>query len=109
MGVPRTEAGALAGQSHHRHKTFRDTHCTGTSNPLVGQEQEKCGVPPIPSHQPSAAVIDITENMRGKIYILCCKMGEPRHSPHTPVLLAYYYLSLSHRVPVHGRGHFSRG
>ncbi|CAI8001807.1 Cilia- and flagella-associated protein 69 [Geodia barretti] len=59
MGVPRTDTGALA----------------GTSNPLVGQEQEKCGVPPIPSHQPSAAVIDITENMRAKIYILCCKMG----------------------------------
>lgn len=65
MGVPRGDTGTLAGTDR---------------NPLVGQEQEACGVPPIPSHQPSAAVIDITENMRAKIYILCCKMGEPVYS-----------------------------
>ena len=60
---------------------------TGTDrNPLVGAEQEACGVPPIPSHRPSAAVIDITENMRAKIYILCCKMGESMkyHAYSTP-------------------------
>ena len=47
----------------------------GTQQPLVGAEQNACGVPPIPSHCPSAAIIDVTENMRAKIYALCCKLG----------------------------------
>ena len=47
----------------------------GTQQPLVGAEQNACGVPPIPSHCPSASIIDVTENMRAKIYALCCKLG----------------------------------
>ena len=47
----------------------------GTQQPLVGAEQNACGVPPIPSHCPSASIIDITENMRAKVYALCCKLG----------------------------------
>lgn len=47
----------------------------GPFQPLMGVEQSASGVPPIPSRFPSAAVIDVTENMRAKIYILCCKMG----------------------------------
>lgn len=46
----------------------------GTFQPLMGAEQSACGVPPIPSHCPSAAVLDVSENMRAKIYALCCKM-----------------------------------
>lgn len=46
-----------------------------TQQPLVGAEQNACGVPPIPSHCPSAAIIDVTENMRAKVYALCCKLG----------------------------------
>lgn len=47
----------------------------GTQQPLVGADQSACGVPPIPSHCPSASIIDVTENMRAKIYALCCKLG----------------------------------
>lgn len=47
----------------------------GTQQPLVGAEQNVCGVPPIPSHCPSASIIDVTENMRAKIYALCYKLG----------------------------------
>ena len=46
-----------------------------TQQPLVGAEQNACGVPPIPSHCPSASIIDVTENMRAKVYALCCKLG----------------------------------
>lgn len=49
--------------------------CIGTEQPLMGAEQNSCGVPPIPTHCPSAAIIDVSENMRAKIYALCCKMG----------------------------------
>ena len=48
----------------------------GTSQPLMGVEQSTCGVAPLPTLTPSPAVTDITENMRAKIYALCCKMGE---------------------------------
>ena len=48
----------------------------GTFQPLMGAEQSACGVPPMPSHCPSAAVLDVSENMRAKIYALCCKMSE---------------------------------
>ncbi len=42
----------------------------------MGVEQSTCGVAPLPTLTPSPAVTDITENMRAKIYALCCKMGE---------------------------------
>ena len=94
MGVPRGDLGTLAGQTTLQVLHTLSVYATlsphlslisqptiplfsGTDrNPLVGHEQEACGVPPIPTHQPSASIIDITENMRAKIYILCCKMGE---------------------------------
>ena len=41
----------------------------------MGKEQNDCGMPPIATHCPSAAITDVTENMRAKIYTLCCKMG----------------------------------
>ncbi len=47
----------------------------GTVQPLVGSEQNARGIPPIPTNCPSAAITDVTENMRAKIYALCCKMG----------------------------------
>ena len=56
--------------------THVHTNSLGTLQPLMGVEQSACGVPPISSCCPSAAVIDITENMRAKIYTLCCKMGK---------------------------------
>lgn len=48
---------------------------TGTTLPLVGAEQNRQGMPPLPSNQPSPAIMDVTENMRAKIYALCTKLG----------------------------------
>ncbi|XP_064410355.1 cilia- and flagella-associated protein 69 [Latimeria chalumnae] len=43
--------------------------------PLVGQFQEEQGVIPLPASYPSAAVMDISENMRAKIYSIFCRLG----------------------------------
>lgn len=59
MGVPRGRVNTLA----------------GSFQPLVGVEQNASGMPPLPSHCPSAAVTDITDNTRAKIFALCSKMG----------------------------------
>ena len=47
----------------------------GSVQPLIGAQQSASGVPPIPTYCPSAAITDINENMRAKIYTLCLKMG----------------------------------
>ena len=48
---------------------------TGTTLPLVGAEQSRQGMSPLPTNQPSPAILDVTENMRAKIYALCTKLG----------------------------------
>ena len=48
---------------------------TGTTLPLVGAEQSRQGMPPLPANQPSPSIMDVTENMRAKIYALCTKLG----------------------------------
>ncbi len=47
----------------------------GSLQPLTGAQQNASGVPPIPTNCPSAAITDVTENMRAKVYTLCLKMG----------------------------------
>ena len=47
----------------------------GTTLPLVGASQGAQGMPPLPPNVPSAAVNDIAENIRAKIYALCTKIG----------------------------------
>ena len=54
----------------------------GSLQPLTGAQQNASGVPPIPTHCPSAAITDVSENMRAKIYALCCKMGECASAAH---------------------------
>nr|XP_006825782.1 PREDICTED: uncharacterized protein C7orf63-like [Saccoglossus kowalevskii] len=46
-----------------------------TSQPLMGLLQEKQGVISLPAHCPSQAIVDVSENMRAKIYALFCKIG----------------------------------
>lgn len=43
--------------------------------PLVTKEQEEEPLQALPSNAPSKAIVEITENMRAKIYGLFCKLG----------------------------------
>ena len=44
--------------------------------PLIGQFQENQGVIPLPANCPSQAIVDVSENLRAKIYAIFCKLGE---------------------------------
>ncbi|XP_068670684.1 cilia- and flagella-associated protein 69-like [Montipora foliosa] len=59
MGVIRDETGKIC-----------DLH-----RPLMGKIQERQGVIPLPADRPSQAIVDVSENMRAKIYSMFCKLG----------------------------------
>ena len=42
----------------------------------MGTVQERQGVIPLPADRPSQAIVDVSENMRAKIYSMFCKLGE---------------------------------
>lgn len=44
--------------------------------PLMGTVQERQGVIPLPASRPSQAIVDVSENMRAKLYSMFCKLGE---------------------------------
>jgi len=43
--------------------------------PLIGELQEQQGIVPLPANCPSQAIVDVSENMRAKIYAIFCKIG----------------------------------
>ena len=47
--------------------------------PLMGIVQERQGVIPLPADRPSQAIVDVSENMRAKLYSMFCKLGEFLH------------------------------
>ena len=49
---------------------------TDANRPLMGQFQLNQGVISLPANCPSQAIVDISENMRAKIYAIFCKIGE---------------------------------
>ena len=48
--------------------------------PLMGTIQDQQGVISLPANRPSQAIVDVSENMRAKIYSMFCKLGELRVS-----------------------------
>ena len=42
----------------------------------MGTVQERQGVIPLPADRPSQAIVDVSENMRAKIYSMFCKLGK---------------------------------
>ena len=60
MGVQRDKAGAIA----------------DPDRPLMGRFQANQGVIPMPASCPSQAIVDVSENMRAKLYALFGKIGE---------------------------------
>ncbi|KAL8615408.1 hypothetical protein ACOMHN_036228 [Nucella lapillus] len=55
----------------------RDTQgaITEIGKPLMGRIQEERGTVSLPANWPSQAIVDVSENMRAKIYSLFCKVG----------------------------------
>lgn len=43
--------------------------------PLVGTYQDESETIPLPANQPSLSIVDVSENMRAKLYALFCKIG----------------------------------
>ena len=43
--------------------------------PLVGVHQANTETTPLPAAQPSLAIVEVSENMRAKLYALFCKIG----------------------------------
>lgn len=60
MGVKRNKDGCIS-----------DVH-----KPLMGTLQEKQGIIPLPASNPSQSIVDVSENMRAKIYSIFCKIGK---------------------------------
>ena len=113
MDVPRGYMDTLAGMpstnamSAYVHVCVR--MATGSLQPLTGAQQNASGVPPIPTHCPSAAITDVSENMRAKIYALCYKMGmsyahATAHSHTGLVMTGFQYpheeLSVEDRITI---------
>ncbi|KAK3109030.1 hypothetical protein FSP39_021501 [Pinctada imbricata] len=59
MGVKRDKEGAIS----------------DITKPLMGTLQENQGVISLPASNPSQAIVDVSENMRAKLYSLFCKIG----------------------------------
>lgn len=55
--------------------TVRLFHIAGTSQPLMGEYQQEQKTQPMPASSPSAAIVDVVESMRAKIYSLFYKIG----------------------------------
>ena len=50
--------------------------CSDVRKPLMGALQDQQGFTPLPANCPSQAIVDVSENMRAKLYSLFCKIGE---------------------------------
>ena len=48
----------------------------GTTLPLMGATQNAQGMLPLPTRHYTAAIEDVRENMRAKIYAMCTKIGQ---------------------------------
>ncbi|CAM4521712.1 cilia- and flagella-associated protein 69 isoform X1 [Caretta caretta] len=58
------------GVKHDQHGRIVDA-----KKPLVGSFQEQQGVIPMSANCPSTAIMEVSENMRAKIYSVLCKLG----------------------------------
>ncbi|XP_034616289.1 cilia- and flagella-associated protein 69 isoform X1 [Trachemys scripta elegans] len=56
-------------------KHDQDGRIVDAKKPLVGSFQEQQGVIPMPANCPSIAIMEVSENMRAKIYSVLCKLG----------------------------------
>jgi hypothetical protein len=48
--------------------------CADVSKPLIGRIQEERGTVSLPANCASQSIVDVSENMRAKIYSLFCKV-----------------------------------
>ena len=65
----------------------------------MGELQEKQGFISLPANAPSQAIVDVSENMRAKIYALFCKIGTCFTSTRIfPMATRHIILSLDMKV-----------
>lgn len=67
--------GAAVVHSTETNVSLRVCVSADVSKPLMGRLQEECGTVSLPANCPSQAIVDVSENMRAKIYSLFCKIG----------------------------------
>ena len=66
--------------STHHASCIHSLPFLGTVQPLVGSQQNECCSEIASTRKPSPAVLDVVENIRAKIYAICCKLGKPHSS-----------------------------
>lgn len=49
--------------------------------PIVGSFQKQQEVIPMPANSPTFAIVEISENIRAKLYLLLCKLGKTNELP----------------------------
>lgn len=57
-------------------KRDKDGAISDITKPLMGTLQEYQGVVALPASNPSQSIVDVSENMRAKLYSLFCKIGK---------------------------------
>lgn len=74
------------GRFWHKFKHFQQppliligSHFSDAQKPLMGNFQENQGIISLPAQCPSQSIVDVSENMRAKLYALFCKIGESLH------------------------------
>ena len=75
MGKNRFFSDSLKVQLHSTHTNMSLCVSADVSKPLMGRLQEERGTVSLPANCPSQAIVDVSENMRAKIYSLFCKIG----------------------------------
>ena len=75
---------------------------------MIGSHQANSDTIPLPANQPSLSIVDVSENMRAKLYALFCKIGFIElpgltTEDHVTLTIIEHYLefkvSAAHRAP----------
>lgn len=53
-----------------------DSSIQEVTKPLMGVLQEQQGIVSLPASIPSQSIVDVSENMRAKLYSIFCKVGK---------------------------------
>ena len=84
------------------------------NQPLVGAHQASMELTPLPASQPSLAIVEVSENMRAKLYALFCKIGFIElpgltTEDHVTLTIIEHYLefkvSATHRITAQLKDH----
>lgn len=81
---------------------------------MIGSHQANSDTIPLPANQPSLSIVDVSENMRAKLYALFCKIGFIElpgltTEDHVTLTIIEHYLefkvSATHRITAQLKDH----